>query len=239
MLVTIQNKIRIHINILSHNYHRCYVLEYLHFLLNHSVYYRRISCHVFYVLLTVHFDVILVNDQLDALFLNVFISTPLHVSSSKCSSSGGPTYINTPSGITHSSGWLSGRPVGRTGKPDSHPLECVIPDGVLIQVGPPDDEHLLLETCRGVEINTLRKSASSWSLTRISCHVMTKNLTVHTGFNRQHTSKCFLREPLPHCSIWTALSPCSFRPRKIVVMVRSFGIQGLLCHYIVLQIHLK
>ena len=44
-------------------------------------------------------------------------------------------------------------------------LECVIPDGVLIQVGPPDDEHLLLETCRGVEINTLEKSASSWSLT--------------------------------------------------------------------------
>ena len=31
---------------------------------------------------------------------------------------------------------------------------------------PPDDEHLLLETCRGVEINTLRKSASSWTLTR-------------------------------------------------------------------------
>ena len=45
---------------------------------------------------------ILVNEQLDALFLSVFISTPLHVSSSKCSSSGGPTCINTPSGITHS-----------------------------------------------------------------------------------------------------------------------------------------
>ena len=44
---------------------------------------------------------------------------------------------------------------------------CVIPDGVLIQPGPPDDEHLLLETCRSVEINTSRKSASIWSLTRI------------------------------------------------------------------------
>ena len=42
---------------------------------------------------------ILVNDQLDAFFFNVFISTPLHVSSSKYSSSGGPTCINTPSGI--------------------------------------------------------------------------------------------------------------------------------------------
>ena len=80
--------------------------------------------------MTVHLDVILVNDQLNALFFNVFISTPVSL-------------------------------------PDSHPLECVIPDGVLIQVGPPDDEHLLLETCRGVEINTLKKSASRWSLTRI------------------------------------------------------------------------
>ena len=47
---------------------------------------------------------ILANDQLDALPLNVFISTPLLVSSSKCSSSGGPICINTPSGITHTSG---------------------------------------------------------------------------------------------------------------------------------------
>ena len=57
----------------------------------------------FYILLTMqHLDITLVNDQLDALFLNVFISTPLHVSSSKCLSSGGPTCINTPSGITQS-----------------------------------------------------------------------------------------------------------------------------------------
>jgi hypothetical protein len=34
---------------------------------------------------------------------------------------------------------------------DSHPPECVIPDDVLIQFGPPDDEHLLLETCRGIK----------------------------------------------------------------------------------------
>ena len=63
----------------------------------------------------------------------------------------------------------------RTGPSDSHPPECVIPDGVLIQVGPPDDEHLLLETRRGVEINTLRKSASSSSLTRITSRCCTVN----------------------------------------------------------------
>jgi hypothetical protein len=37
-----------------------------------------------------------------------------------------------------------------TGTSDSHPPECVIPDDVLTQFGPPDDEHLLLETCRGI-----------------------------------------------------------------------------------------
>jgi hypothetical protein len=56
---------------------------------------------------------------------------PLHISSSKCSSSGVPNCINTSSGITHSG-------------------ECVIPDDVLIQFRPPNDEHLLLETCRGI-----------------------------------------------------------------------------------------
>jgi hypothetical protein len=50
---------------------------------------------------------------------------PLHASSSKCSSSGGPNFINTSP-------------------------ECLTPDDVLIQFGPPDDEHLLLETCRGI-----------------------------------------------------------------------------------------
>jgi hypothetical protein len=38
-----------------------------------------------------------------------------------------------------------------TGTSDSQPLECVIPDDVLIQAGPPDDEDLLLETCRGMK----------------------------------------------------------------------------------------
>jgi hypothetical protein len=53
-----------------------------------------------------------------------------------------------------------------TGTAENHSPECVIPDDVLIQLGPHDDEHLLLETCRGIKINTLRKSASSLSLPR-------------------------------------------------------------------------
>ena len=60
-------------------------------------------------------------------------------------------------------GWLSCVSVGTQ---DSHPLECIIPDDVLIQFDPPDDEHLLLETSRGVTY--IEKSASSWSLTRIT-----------------------------------------------------------------------
>jgi hypothetical protein len=38
-----------------------------------------------------------------------------------------------------------------TGTADSHSPEGVIPDDVLIQFGPPDDEHLLLETYRGIK----------------------------------------------------------------------------------------
>jgi hypothetical protein len=37
------------------------------------------------------------------------------------------------------------------------PCQCVIPEDVLIQLFPPDDERLSLETCRGREINTLKK----------------------------------------------------------------------------------
>jgi hypothetical protein len=40
-----------------------------------------------------------------------------------------------------------------------------------MQLFPPDDERLSLETCRGGKINTLKKvkSASSWLKTHIPC----------------------------------------------------------------------
>jgi hypothetical protein len=68
---------------------------------------------VFYVLLTVHLHAILGNDQLDALFLNVFIS-----------------YAST-----------------------CFEQQVLI----IIQFGPPDDEHLLLETRRGVRNKYIKK----------------------------------------------------------------------------------
>jgi hypothetical protein len=37
-----------------------------------------------------------------------------------------------------------------TGTSDGHSPECVIPDDALIQFDPSDDEHLLLETFRGI-----------------------------------------------------------------------------------------
>jgi hypothetical protein len=72
---------------------------------------------------------VLDNDQLDALFLNVFILR---------------LYMFGAASAHHQSFLLAGTA-------DRHSPECVIPDGVLIQFGPPDDEHLLLETCRGVK----------------------------------------------------------------------------------------
>jgi hypothetical protein len=35
--------------------------------------------------------------------------------------------------------------------PTSRVSDCFIPDDVLIQFGTPDDEHLLLETCKGMK----------------------------------------------------------------------------------------
>jgi hypothetical protein len=77
--------------------------------------------------------------------------TPLHVSSNKCSSSGGSNCVNTLSGIIHSSALFWYDTLWCIIPEDSHPLECIIPVDVLTQFDPPDDEHLLLETCRGVK----------------------------------------------------------------------------------------
>jgi hypothetical protein len=53
----------------------------------------------------------LMTNLMHSFLMYLFMS--LHVSSSKCSSSGGPNCINTSSGITHSGEWLSDVPVKR------------------------------------------------------------------------------------------------------------------------------
>jgi hypothetical protein len=52
------------------------------------------------------------------------------------------------------------------GTADSHSPECVIPDDVLIQFGPPDDEHLLLETCRGIRNKYIKKEGIKLLITQ-------------------------------------------------------------------------
>jgi hypothetical protein len=53
------------------------------------------------------------------------------------------------------------RHAGQEENPDQHagqsPCQCVIPEDVLIQFFPPDDERLSLETWRGGKINALKK----------------------------------------------------------------------------------
>ena len=80
----------------------------------------------------------LVNNQLDALFLNVFIFI-LHL------------YMFRAASAHHQEVQSVSICFLLTGPSDSHPREYVVPGGVLIQTEPPDDEHLLLETCRGVK----------------------------------------------------------------------------------------
>jgi hypothetical protein len=87
----------------------------------------QISYRVFYILLTVHRDVILVNEQLDALFLNVFISC---------------LYMFRATSAHHQEGQivLIHHLVYHTRVGDWRAW----PDDVLIKFGPPDAEHLLL-----------------------------------------------------------------------------------------------
>ena len=123
-----------------------------------------------------------------------------------------------------------------TGLPDSHPLECVIPDGVLIKAGPPDDENLLLETCRGVEINTFKKSASSWSLTRISCYT----LVTECRGRYSSSSALFLEVPAfkprpgyqKFKSVFVLTQPTTyiFMNHKYIYYLTSLTCFGLLSH---------
>jgi hypothetical protein len=48
----------------------------------------------------------------------------------------------------------------------SHSPECVIPDDVLIQFGPPDDKHLLLKTCRGIRNKYIKKECIKLVITQ-------------------------------------------------------------------------
>ena len=84
--------------------------------------------------------------------------SPLYVSSLKCSSSGGYSCIHAAYGtvtLYDSSWWLVGtqlewvltQAVYRQANTNSH--RVTVPYAASIQLYPPEDEHLMLETCRG------------------------------------------------------------------------------------------
>jgi hypothetical protein len=60
-----------------------------------------------------------------------------------------PLHGQNTAALQHQRQWAGH--TSKTGTADSHSPECVIPDDVLIQFGPSDDEHSLLETCRGIK----------------------------------------------------------------------------------------
>jgi hypothetical protein len=64
---------------------------------------RKDISSLFYISLTVHLSIILVNNQLDTLFSMYLIISPLYMfRATQCSSSGESNCINTSSGIYHS-----------------------------------------------------------------------------------------------------------------------------------------
>ena len=94
-----------------------------------------------------------VTDQLGALIIYLFIKyyIPLHVSSIKCPSSGGYSCIHAAYGTVtlYESSWW---PVGTqlTLCTDRPPRTVTVPYAACIQLYPPEDEHLMLETCKGI-----------------------------------------------------------------------------------------
>jgi len=88
------------------------------------------------------------NDQRDAQILfYVFISiyNSLHVWSISCSSSGETICINTALVTVFLCWWLRCVQVAHISATN---IEWLLPEAVLIQFVPPDDEHDVLETCR-------------------------------------------------------------------------------------------
>ena len=107
---------------------------------------------------------------------------PLHVSSNKRSSSGGPSCINTSSGITHSGGWMSGGPVRKkqifpSDWPARNPPTRVCYTRWCINTTWSSCWWALVARNMKIhKINTLKKSASSWSLTRITSRCMVNKI---------------------------------------------------------------
>ena len=122
---------------------------------------------------------------------------PLHVSSNKCSSSGGPTCINTSSCITHSGEWLMGR-----------------------------SDPLVARNMYRHEINTLRKSASSWSLTRIRSRCTVNKILKNVPF---HSLGLFdavwfipIQQPfIFHLTVQITRTPVSIRRAKHLYLLQK------------------
>ena len=89
---------------------------------------------------------------------------PLHVSSTMCSSSGGQNCIIQHLVSSHSVGGRPVYPVHRTATYRCNDTRCCI-----IQFWPPDDDHMVLETCKGMKWTYCKTNfcASGWLITTI------------------------------------------------------------------------
>ena len=106
-----------------------------------------VKLQCFYVLLTVHLSMfILVINQLDAhnLFYSKFISC-LYMFREPCAHRQEVKIVLYSIWYHHTYMWPS-RPVHRTAT-----YMCDDTRGCIIQFSPPDDEHMVLETCRGMK----------------------------------------------------------------------------------------
>jgi len=105
----------------------------------------------FYVLLTVHRGIILVNIQLDAQFFSVYVYfDTLHVSNNHVLIIRRLNFINTTSGIV--TVWYVGTCI-----PDGHLYRVTYARCRIDKIESPDDEHMVARNMQSIEINIYGK----------------------------------------------------------------------------------
>ena len=123
---------------------------------------------------------------------------PLHVSSTMYSSSGGQNCIIQHLLSSHlyvvvlCTGWEKKRrfyslPVNRTATYRCDDTRCCI-----IQFWPPDGEHIVLETCRGIELTyyKTRICALSWLITKIILRCTVSETSIFNAISNPSQDVC-------------------------------------------------
>jgi hypothetical protein len=114
-----------------------------------------------------------------------------------------------------------------TGTLDGHSPECVIPDDVLIQFDPPDDEHLLLETRGGIN-KYIKKECIKLVITQ-NCIKMHGQQNIKNIKKPMYPFNTKVGEPQSRSGILEKKVSCTFQEYLEIIVVYSSVTFLLIC----------